>query len=267
MATSLGLHAPSLDAVRALKTGPGRRERGRFAVDGVVMLREALEAGRRPETVYVTAAGLVALGTLAGDLDDRTVVVPDRAMDRMSDLDSPPGVLAVFAIAFAPLERALAAGEPALVLAGVSDPGNAGTLVRSADIFDIRTAIFVGGADPYAPKVVRATMGAVFRCAYVETSAESLATAARDLGYRIVAGARDGTPLGDYRFVRRTLLAIGNERRGVAEVLPHVDATVTIPQSGRGESLNAAVAGGIIFYAFSQHSRVMISEHQSCEKP
>ena len=254
--TPLGRHAPMLEDVRALRTKAGRREQGLFAVEGATMLDEAIESGREPQAVYVTERGLGALGDRTSRLEHgRLFVVDDRSMTRLSDLETPPGILAVFSTELATLETLLKTGEPAIVLAGVADPGNAGTLLRSAEIFGIRHAVFAREAvEPHNPKVVRATMGAIFRMSIATVDASELIELAAAHRYTIVAAAHDGIALPDFTFPKRALLAIGNERHGVAGWLPHYDAGVTIPQSGRGESLNASIAGGIILYTFSQQS-------------
>jgi TrmH family RNA methyltransferase len=251
--TTLGLHSPKLDAVRDLRTKRGRREHGRYAVEGATMLSEALTAGIEPEAIYVTSAGFASLPEAAKAIYERLFEVPDRAMARISELEAPPGIVAIFPIVFTPLDELLGAGRPAVVLAGVSDPGNAGTLLRSAEIFGLPGAIFLDAAvEPHNPKVVRASMGAIFRLALAVAKPDDISTAAKRHGYTLVAAAHDGEPLPGFRFPERFLIAIGHERRGVAEWLPSYDRAVAIPQRGGGESLNAAVAGGIIFYAFSQ---------------
>ena len=215
------------------------------------MLAEGLAAGLAPESIYVTAAGVAGLPEAAKSFDDRLFAVPDRAMERLSDLEQPPGILAVFPTAFEPLDALLGRGEPAVALA-VSDPGNAGTLLRSAEIFGLPGCVFLTEAvEPHNPKVVRASMGAVFRMRLAVAEPEALLAAAERHGYTLVATASDGEPLPSFQFPPRPLIVIGHERRGVAR-LPRYDRAVAIPQRGGGESLNAAVAGGIILYAFSQ---------------
>ena len=255
MSTILGAHSPKLDAVRALRTKAGRAERGRYAIEGATMLAEALAAGTIPESLFVTDRGAALLPTeTRAAYADRTFFVPERAMARLSELEAPPGVLAVLPLALEPV-AGLLDGSPAVILAGVSDPGNAGTLLRSAEIFGITRAVFTrDSVEPHNPKVVRATMGALFRMRIATAEGAELVAAARDAGYAIVAAARGGDPLPGFAFPEKALLAIGNERHGVAGSLPAWDRTVSIPQPGGGESLNAAVAGGIIFYAFSQQS-------------
>ena len=261
--TPLGRHAPALDAVRGLRTKSGRREAGRYAIEGPTMLAEALAAGNEPVAVYGTQPGLAALphALRAALSADRVFVVEERTLSRLSDLETPPGVLAVLSTRLEPLDELLAGGAPALVLAGVADPGNAGTLLRSAEIFGIDRTIFTGDAvEPHNPKVVRATMGALFRMRLAVAQGDDLLDAARRHGYAIVAATREGTPLPAFRFPERSLVAIGNERHGVFSSLPVADFQVAIPQTGGGESLNASVAGGIILYAFSQQVRPTIFE-------
>ncbi len=253
MSTSLGAHSPKLDAVRALATKAGRTGQRRYAIEGPTLLAEALGAGLRPESLFVTERGEAAL-------DERTrrehagitYVIPDRAMARISDLETAPGVLAVLPMRDdAP--AGLFDGSPVLVLAGIADPGNAGTLLRAAEIFGVTRALVThDGVEPHNPKVVRATMGAFFRMRVASIDGAGLVATAREAAYTIVAAAREGAPLPAFTFPERCAIAIGNERRGVGGSLPSWERSVSIPQPGGGESLNAAVAGGIILYAFSQ---------------
>ncbi len=253
MAIPLGAHSPKLDAVRALHTKSGRREHGRFLVEGPTMLSEALAAGLEPEAVFATDWGLDRALAQGLDLGANAYLVPDRAMDRISEVETPPGVVAVFASSVQTADALLAQGEPAILLAGVSDPGNAGTLLRTAEIFGIERAVFAAdGVEAHNPKVVRATMGAIFRMHIAVARPQEVVVAARRHGFAIVATARDGVPLPAFRFPRKALLAVGNERRGISAWLPAWDVSVSIPQRGQADSLNASVAGGIIFYAFSQ---------------
>jgi len=255
-----GAHSPKLDLVRALRTKTGRREQGRFAVEGATMLAEALAAGRIPEALYATERGLTDALRREPRLAGRISTIAEKAMARLSEVETPPGLLAVHTMRSVPVETALD-GAPALLLAGISDPGNAGTLLRSAEIFGISTAIFADNAvEPHNPKVVRATMGALFRMRVASAEAADLVALAHRLDYTIVAATRAGTPLPSYRFPERAILAIGSERHGVHAWLPEPDEAVAIPHAGDGESLNAAVAGGIIFYAFSQQVRPKIDE-------
>jgi len=253
VSTILGAHSPKLDAVRALATKAGRTGQRRYAIEGPTLLAEALAAGLQPETIFVTERGEAALdeGTRR-DHGGRTYVIPDRAMARISDLETSPGILAVLPMRD-DTPQGLFDGSPVLILAGIADPGNAGTLLRAAEIFGVTHALFTDDSvEPHNPKVLRATMGAFFRARVASIDGGGLVAAARQAAYTIVAAAKEGVPLPSFTFPERCAIAIGNERRGVGASLPSWERSVSIPQPGRGESLNAAIAGSIILYAFSQ---------------
>ncbi|MBC5800241.1 MAG: RNA methyltransferase [Candidatus Eremiobacteraeota bacterium] len=253
MSTLLGSHSPRLAAVRALLTKRARREQGRFTVEGLTLLGEALAAGHRPEAVYGTEAGVGTLGPLETELADRIFVVAPRDMRRLSPLETPPEIVAVYRQALTDPADLLDTGAPALVLGGVADPGNAGTLLRSADIFGFSAAIFATGAvEPYNPKLVRATMGALFRLRLAVAEPDGLAALARRRGYALVVADPSGSPLPAFAFPSKSLIVVGHERQGTGAWLSHADSVVAVPQCGRGDSLNAAIAGSIIMYAFSQ---------------
>ena len=261
MPMPLGAHSPKLDEVRALRSKTGRREQRRFAVEGATLLNEALRAQVVPDAIYVTEEVLGTLGPAASIYEDRLFLIPERAAARISDLQTPPGLVAVLPWALESVTDVLAADASALVLAGVGDPGNAGTLMRSAEIFGVDTVVFGRGAvEPYNPKVVRAAMGATFRLRLAVAEPEELALAARARGYATVVASGRGQPLPEFRFPDRRLIAVGSERHGVAGSLAGWDAEVAIPQRGEGESLNAAVAGSIILYAFSQQRTARVKE-------
>ena len=251
-AIPLGAHSPKLDELRALRSKAGRREQGRFAVEGPTMLAEALRSGLVPEAIYATSEAAPALLADSETPACPFYEVPERAFGRLSDVATPHGLIAVFPLGMTSLEDLLASGKPLAMLCGISDPGNAGTLLRSAEIFGFGGAIFAGPAvEPHNPKVVRASMGAIFRLPIAVAERQGLYALAREAGYRVIATGPKGSPISVYRFPARSILAIGNERRGVGEGLDGWHDTVAIPQIGPGESLNAAVAGSIVFYAFA----------------
>jgi len=256
MTIALGAHAARLDAVKELRTKDGRRRQQRFAIEGPTMLREALAAGLQFEAVYATAGAWESFGGEAGGVEAPVYIVPDRTLARLSDLETPAGIVAVVPQRLEPPARLFEDGKPLVLLAGIADPGNAGTLLRSAEIFGLDRAIFGrGSVEPHNPKVVRATMGALFRMRTALADPDEFLEAARLNHYTIVAASRQGRPVDGFHFPERCALAIGNERQGVAGWLPRWDLGVAVPQIGEGESLNAAIAGSIIFYELSKRFR------------
>jgi RNA methyltransferase, TrmH family len=252
--TELSPHNPRLAAVRELRTPRGRREAGRFAAEGPTLLDEAARSGLRPREIYATPEALAALDPGRWEAAGTSVyVVPERAFARLSDLETPSGLLAVFDLPATTIADVLARPGPVLLLAGVSDPGNAGTLVRSAEAFGAAGVLFGrGGADPFAPKVVRAAMGSLFRLPVAQAGADEVLAAAAAAGRPVVATDVEGEELGASPLPAGAVLAVGNERRGVRDWLPRWDRAVRIPQRAATESLNAAVAGSIVLYEASR---------------
>lgn len=250
MPIELSPHNPRIDAVRELKTVRGRQASNRFAAEGPTLLEEATRSGLRPAEIYATSAGLLHFDAGNHERAGAAVyVVPERTFARLSDLDAPTGILAVYALPRRTLAEILAGSGAVLLLAGVNDPGNAGTLIRSAEAFGATGVLFGrGGADPYAPKVVRASMGSIFRLPVVQAVAEEILAAAEASGRPIVVADSDGEDIRTAGLPPRAILAIGNERRGVRDWLPRWDRAVRIPTVGTTESLNAAVAGSIVLY-------------------
>jgi TrmH family RNA methyltransferase len=248
---TLGAHSPLVAEVRALKTKRGRRNGRAYIVEGATLLGEALDAGAALRLLLGSGLALDAHAALAARAACAVYEVTEAVLAKLSDLSTPPGLLAVVERRESVLGDVLH-GEPAVLLAGVSDPGNAGTLLRAAEIFGINTALFTpASVEPWNPKLVRSAMGAIFRMHICVAAGPAIASAAKANGYRIVATDATGVPLPSYSFAPRSIVAVGNERRGVEDGLERWDDRVSIPQLGEGESLNAAVAGGIVLYAFS----------------
>jgi TrmH family RNA methyltransferase len=255
MPTELGVHHQRLAGIVALQQRKAGWGSGRFAIEGPTLLDEACEARMPIVEVYATpaVAGTPRLTALE-QAGTPVFVVEERAMRRISDLETPPGLLAVVDHLAESLET-LMAGEGAILGLSVGDPGNAGTLVRSARAFGVERIVFGrGGVDPYHPKVVRAAMGALFTARIGLAAGDELVAAARAAGRPVVAADLDGEPLEGYRFPARPVLAVGHERQGVRAWLPERDAAVRIPQRA-GESLNAGVAGSIFLYAWMSAQR------------
>lgn len=219
------------------------------------MLGEALDSGlpllelRMTSEAAESASPLVRRAESAGV---ELIEVSAKALGRLSDLETPSGILAVARIQSKPLDEILARAGLILLLAAVSDPGNAGTLVRTAEAFGAAGVIFgEGGVEPYHPKVVRAAMGSLFRLPHGVAAANELLAQADSASRPIVAADRSGTPLPGFAFPANPIVAIGSERGGVGAWLPRWDASVAIPHAGPTESLNAGIAGAIVLYEWS----------------
>ena len=243
------LSNPLIKSVAALnKKASLRKEEGLFVVEGRRFCEE-LPAGRL-EKAFVTEAFLETPEgrALAERLNAETVT--EAVMEKMADTRTPQGILALARMKedspadFGP--------GPLLVLEHVQDPGNVGTLFRTAE------AAGAGGivldretADPYSPKVLRATMGAVFRLPFViSNDLPGLLRQLRAEGFSLTAAHLAGTEYYDaVSYPARTAFLIGNEGNGLSEEITSLaDKKVRIPMEGQTESLNAAVAGALLLY-------------------
>lgn len=222
-----------------------RREAGLFPAEGPKLLEEAVKAGAAVHTV-VTAEGTRA----ACPEGARRVEVPPDLLKSLCDTRTPQGVLFLAQMPdTAPPERL--EGGRFLVLDGLQDPGNVGTIWRAADALGADGLILVDScADPFSPKTVRATMGACFRLPVYETEAAALPGLLERSGLPLYAAAlREDTV--DIKRARldRCAVVIGSEGRGVSpELLRLSEKTIKIPMRERCESLNAAVAAAIVLW-------------------
>ena len=223
-----------------------RRQCGEFLCDSPKLLQEALLWGSELHTVVVTA------GTEAPPLPKgvRLVEVPADVMKSVSPMETPQGTLFICAIHTEPLPEMLA-GRHYVVLDTLQDPGNVGTILRTADAFHADGMFLVNGcADLYNPKTLRATMGAVFRCPVWTVGVEELSALLKRSGIPLYGAAlREDTLDARQADYSRCAIAIGSEGRGLTEdVLALCDRTIKIPMSEHCESLNAAAAATVLLW-------------------
>ena len=231
--------------------GKYRRRTGRFLCDSPKLVQEALRwTPEAVETVLCTSQAL--LPALPDHV--RAVLVPEEVMASLAPSKTPQGVLAVCILEDRPLPRTLE-GSRYVALDGVQDPGNVGTVLRTADAFWCDGVFLVGGcADLWSPKTLRASMGAAFRCPVWSCTAQELSQLLRRSGIPLWGAAlREDTA--DVKAVdwSRVALAIGSEGRGLSrELLEMCDGTVRIPMQEHCESLNAAAAAAVLIWEMAR---------------
>lgn len=249
MLTPLGAHNPRLALVRDLRSQKGRQEQRLFTIEGITSVREALATGVQLNAIYATRQGLHALPEIASSESRGTelFIIDQRSMRKISDLDSPSGVLAIAPMILFEAERLLREPGVVLALADINDPGNAGTLLRSAAAFGIRRVLFgADGVDPYHPKVVRAAMGALFRHRIGVTNVQALKPLLD--GWQVTGLTGSGRNIRGLDWPSKSVIIVGNERHGLAGWEALARRYAAIPMPGGLESLNAAVAGSIAMY-------------------
>ena len=238
---------PLISHIRKLaSSGSYRREKREFLCDSPKLLQEAVLW--RSDLLTVICTDPTSLPPLPEKA--RCVSVPEDVMASVSPMKTPQGVLFTCRLPENHLPGKLA-GRRYMVLDGVQDPGNVGTIWRTADAFDCDGLLLLPGcADPYSPKTVRASMGAVFRCNVWTTTPHALKELLRRSDMPLYGAALRSDTL-DARAVdyTRAAIAIGSEGRGLTEeMLALCDRTVRIPMSERCESLNAAIAATVLLW-------------------
>lgn len=235
---------PLIQKVRRLvSSAAARRESGLFVGDGTKLLREAIRFWPGLDTVILEDG--VEVENLPQAV--RVVRVPAQIMAYISPMQTPQG--AVFLCSL-PENSGFVPKPGMLVLDGIQDPGNVGTILRTADALDVPVVLLDGCADPYGWKVVRSSMGAVFRTPVVQAGWEQVWGACKTAGIPIGVTALSDRAV-DIRNADLTKMAlvIGSEGRGVRpEILSSADQELIIPMNPHCESLNAAIAAAIVMW-------------------
>jgi TrmH family RNA methyltransferase len=246
---------PRIQGWAELHQGRRRKETGLSLAEGVRVSREAL-LDAETETLVLSErlAGTEAgkeLEELARKRKVEIVLVAEACYDRISRLESPEGAAAVVKIRGWTLTELLTPDCRLVVAAGLQDPGNAGAIVRAAEAAGATGCVFLDGIDPGHPRLLRGAMGSAFRLPCAAGKTADFLKAARQVPVRILATGFDSTAL-SYReadFTPPCAICIGGEGAGLpGEIIRRADRLITIPMAGKVESLNAAVAAGIILY-------------------
>ena len=229
-----------------LSSRKDRVKEGLFVADGTKLLSEAVRWWPGLETVILSDGVQAQVPEHV-----RLVRVPEDVMESVSPMQSPQGALFVCRL---PEKTAFAPKPGMLLLDGIQDPGNLGTILRTADALDVPVALLEGCADPYSHKVVRSSMGAVFRTRVVQTDWETAKEACRKANISVAV-----TALSDRaRDLREadlgtSAVVIGSEGQGVRQqILKEAQQELIIPMNEHCESLNAAIAAAIVMWQMKQ---------------
>lgn len=242
-----GRKNPFLQQVRRLlRSKKERQETGLFVADGTKLLEEAIKWWPGLDTVILSDG-------VEMDIPEKTrlVRVPEDIMAWISPMETPQGALFLCRL---PQKKPFAPQPGMLFLDGIQDPGNLGTILRTADALDIPVALLEGCADPYSHKVVRASMGAVFRRPVMQTTWEEAKASCEKKNIPIAVTAMDAQAV-DLRQadINACTVVIGSEGQGVRqEIIDTARQKLIIPMHQRCESLNAAIAAAIVMWQMKQ---------------
>ena len=255
--TITGFSNPTVKAIRALRDKKHRKREGKFLAEGLRLLTDARACGRLPETLLMAAnrephpllAELEADVVAAGG---EVLELPNELLEKVTGKDNPQAVAGVFGECSTALSALHRHNSPLwLVAQAVRDPGNLGTMLRTADAVGAGGLILIDDcADPFSVEAVRASMGAVFTVPIAQARWDEFVPWLRGGPAQLVAASlRDATPYREAAYAAPCFILVGNESRGLPEEYEaQCDLRVTMPMRGRADSLNAAVAMAVLAY-------------------
>jgi TrmH family RNA methyltransferase len=261
-----GRHNPLVKQLRQAFARGELTETGYCAVEGLRIVEEAIRSGLRFQAVFVRESSQERIGRLLPQIGDRvdTLLLPDALFEGVVPTESPQGVAALVRLKEFSLEDILQRLQigPIVVLAGLQDPGNLGTVLRSAEAFGSAGVILgPGTVSPFNSKAVRASAGSLFRLPVIhgEGGGEraGVSEKLRAQGVRLIAtSSHKGTTLEMADFKRSVAVFFGNEGAGLPrEIVAGMDETIAIPHTPQVESLNAGVAASIVLYEAARQRR------------
>ena len=252
------------DLRKALSQGEPTAE-GYLAIEGVRIIEEAIRSGLRFHAVFFSEAGSAHATRLLPQIGSHVEVLllPDEVFVSAVSTESPQGVAALVKLRPQKFEDLLESPADSLLVgvAGIQDPGNLGTIIRSAEAFGAR-AVLLGEktVSHFNPKTVRGSAGSIFREPLIRVKLGESITRLKQHGMHVLAtSSHKGKPLHDADFTGAAMIVVGNEGAGIPqEILSLADELVTIPHSPRVESLNAGIAASILLYEAARQRSVKI---------
>jgi TrmH family RNA methyltransferase len=255
---------PELKAAKALTLKKNRTSEKRFLAEGAKLAIDALEAGWEVETLFVARnmmdePHVAKLAMRAVNAGASLIKVPEKAIAAITRRDNPQAVVSIIKERLSALNALgpLGPNDTVIALDRVRDPGNLGTIIRTADAAGVKGVVLLGDCvDVFSLETVRATMGSLFAVPIVKATPDALFVFAKTHKAHIIgthlAGAKDYRAL-DYK-TAPTILLMGNEQSGLpAAIAEACDGLALIPQTGKADSLNLAVASAIMIYEARRH--------------
>ena len=252
-----GFSNPTVKAIRALREKKHRRREGKFLAEGLRLLTDARESGRLPETLLMAEGRephplLDSLETAVERTGGEVLELAPELLSKITGKDNPQAIAGVFAEWPTDLGAIERTSAPLFLVAqALRDPGNLGTMLRTADAVGAGGLILLDdSADPFSVEAVRASMGAIFTVPLAQARWEEFVPWLRaGAGQLVAASLREAVPHRGAAYRAPCFILVGNESRGLPEEYEaECDLRVTIPMRGRADSLNAAIAAAILAY-------------------
>jgi len=250
-----GRHNPLVKLLRQAFAGADCARDGDCAVEGLRIVEEAIRSGLRFRAVFFRESEQNLAERLLPQIGAHveTLLLPNQIFDNAVPSETPQGIAALVHLKEFSLEEIMERLQlgPVVVIAGLQDPGNLGTILRSAEAFGGAGVVLgEGTVSPFNAKVVRASAGSIFRVPVIRSRLDAVSSQLRAQGIRLVAtSSHKGTPLGEARLTGPLAMFIGNEGSGLPrDLMTRMDQVVVIPHAPQVESLNAGVAASILLY-------------------
>lgn len=264
-----GRHNPLLKELRWAFHSDELTDSGACAIEGVRLVEEAIRSGLRLEAVFFSESAETRAERLLPQIGAQveTLLVPDKLLADIVPSETPQGVAALVRMKRFSLcdVRRLAPSGMVLGVAGVQDPGNLGTILRSAEAFGASGVLVgEGTVSPLNSKVVRASAGSIFRLPVVRVKLTQAIEELRRAGLRLLAtSSHKGTPLDEENLTEPAVVLVGSEGAGIPRnLMSQVDEVIAIPHAANVESLNAGVAASILLYeAARQRNQRLPASH------
>ena len=257
-----GRHNQRLKELRLAFRRAQLTPQGECAIEGIKLLEEALRSGQHLDSVFFSESARPLAEKLLPQINARTetLVLPNALFSSIVPSDAPQGVAALLKLpAFSSAQLLDRSSDgPFVAVAGVQDPGNLGTILRSAEAFGAAGVFLAEGTvSPYNWKVLRGSAGSIFRLPFLRISSPELIPILRAHGVRLLAtSSHQGTPLPQVSWTLPLAIFIGNEGAGLSrELMREMDETLAIPQARQVESLNAGVAASIVLYEAARNRK------------
>jgi RNA methyltransferase, TrmH family len=250
-----GRHNQRLKELRLAFRRAELTPQGECAIEGVKLLEEALRSGQHPSSIFFSESARSLAEKLLPQINARseTFVLPNALFNSIVPSETPQGVAALLKLRTFSADQVLnrSTDGPLIVAAGLQDPGNLGTILRSAEAFGAAGVFLTEGTvSAYNSKVLRGSAGSIFRLPFVRIASAELIALLRARHVRLFAtSSHRGTPLPEVSWALPLAIFIGNEGAGLSqELIRQMDEIIVIPQAARVESLNAGIAASIVLY-------------------
>ncbi len=254
----------TIKEIKALHQKKHRDTQSLYFVEGIRFVNDAVENGQSIFKVVISDKleslnGGKALISKLSEVCSEIYNVPDKLFREISDTQSPQGVLAVLQKPEVQMNKVISTGKSVVILDSLQDPGNVGTIIRTADAAGVSAVLMTKGCvDVYSPKVLRSTMGSIFHLPIIENlDTAEIIKELKSLGYKVIASHLNGqNNYYDEDLTVKSAIIVGNEANGISEETAAMsDKLVKIPMPGRAESLNASIAASIMIYELVRQNR------------